>query len=71
MKARSRRDQTKLYLVPAFVEASFLKVKDKSAGVGAVKTFDGFLIRLPDGTDINAYTTVRVRGDAFGEFITA
>ena len=63
----------KLYLVPEFVEdeASFLKVKDKSARIGDIKTFDGFLIDLPDGTDINAYTTVLVWCEAFGEFITA
>lgn len=63
----------KLYLVPEFVEdeASFLKVKDKSARIGDIKTFEGFLIDLPDGTDINAYTTVLVWCEAFGEFITA
>ena len=63
----------KLYLVPAFVEdeASFLKVKDKALRVGDVKTFDGFLLDLPAGTDINAYTTIVVWCEAFSEFITA
>jgi len=63
----------KLYLVPEFVEdeASFLKVKDKSLRVGDVKTFDGFLVNLPADADINAYTTVLVWCEAFGEFITA
>jgi hypothetical protein len=63
----------KLYLVPEFVddEASFLKVKDKSVQVGDVKTFDGFLVDLPSGTDINLYNTVLVWCEAFGEFITA
>ena len=63
----------KLYLVPEFVddEASFLKVKDKSVRVGDVKTFDGFLVDLPSGTDINSYNTVLVWCEAFGEFITA
>jgi hypothetical protein len=63
----------KLYLVPEFVdhEASFLKVKDRSVRVGDVKTFDGFLVDLPSGTDINSYNTVLVWCEAFGEFITA
>lgn len=63
----------KLYLVPEFVEdeASFLKIKDKSLRVGDVKTFDGFLIDLPADADINAFTTVVVWCEAFGEFITA
>jgi len=63
----------KLYLVPDYVEdeASFLLLKEKSLRVGDVKTFDGFLIDLPEGTDINAYTTVLVWCEAFGEFITA
>ena len=63
----------KLYLVPEFVqdESSFLKVKDMSMRVGDVKTFEGFLIDLPADTEINAYTTVLVWCEAFGEFITA
>ncbi|MEO1204816.1 MAG: DM13 domain-containing protein [Pseudomonadota bacterium] len=63
----------KLYLVPEFVddEASFLKVKGQALRVGDVKTFDGFLIDLPAGTDLNAYNTVLVWCEAFGEFITA
>lgn len=63
----------KLYLVPEFVddEPSFLKVKDKSLRVGDVKTFDGFLLDLPAGADVNAFTTVVVWCEAFGEFITA
>ena len=63
----------KLYLAPTFVddEASFLAVKDKSVRVGDVKTFDGFLVKLPADTDVNAYTTVVVWCEAFGEFITA
>ena len=63
----------KLYLVPDFVEdeASFLPLKEKSLRVGDVKTFDGFLIDLPEGTDVNAYTTVLVWCEAFGDFISA
>jgi hypothetical protein len=63
----------KLYLVPDFVEDEepFLKLKDRSLRVGDIKTFDGFLIDLPAGTGIGAYTTVLVWCETFGEFITA
>lgn len=63
----------KLYLVPVFVddEASFLSVKENSLRVGDIKTFDGFIIDVPAGTDINAYDTVLVWCEAFGEFISA
>ena len=62
-----------VYLVPEFVEdeASFEAIKDVSARIGPVKTFDGFILDLPDGVDPAAYTTVLVWCEAFGEFITA
>lgn len=63
----------KLYLVPSFVEdeAAFLPLKDQSVIVGDVKTFDGLILDIPQGIDINAYSTVLVWCEAFGEFITA
>ncbi|MEM0978329.1 MAG: DM13 domain-containing protein [Pseudomonadota bacterium] len=63
----------KLYLVPEFAddEASFEAQKDASLRVGDVKSFDGFILDLPQGADITAYTTVLVWCEAFGEFITA
>ena len=63
----------KLYLVPTFVddEASFEAVKDQSVIVGDVKTFGGFALTVPEGIDIEAYTTVLVWCEAFGEFITS
>lgn len=63
----------KLYLVPEFVEdeAGFLAIKDQSQVIGNVKTFDGFILDVPAGIDINAYTTVLVWCEAFQEFITA
>ena len=62
-----------VYLVADFVEdeAGFNAVKDASLNVGAVKSFDGFILDLPDGVDLEAYTTVLVWCEAFGEFITA
>ena len=63
----------KLYLVTEFVEdeAQFLPLKESSPQLGDVKTFNGFIVDVPDGIDINAYTTVLVWCEAFGEFITA
>lgn len=63
----------RLYLVPEFVEdeATFLPLKEASAQVGEVKTFDGFLLDVPASIDIEAYSTVLVWCEAFGEFITS
>ena len=63
----------KLYLTPDFVEdeASFLAIKEKSLRISDVKGFSGFLITLPDGTDVNAYNTVVIWCEGFGEFISA
>jgi hypothetical protein len=63
----------KLYLVPEFVEHEdeFLPVKDRSTIVGDVKTFNGFLVDVPAGVDIEQYTTVLVWCEAFGEFIAS
>ncbi|MDA4848419.1 DM13 domain-containing protein [Hoeflea poritis] len=63
----------KVYLVSQFVEHEddFLPLKDASPRIGDVKTFEGFLVDVPDGIDINQYNTVLVWCETFGEFITA
>ena len=63
----------KLYLVNGDVthEDDFKSLKDSALRVGDVKTFDGFLLDLPAGVDLTAYTTVLVWCEAFGEFITS
>ena len=63
----------KLYLVTEFVEdeAGFLPLKDGSALIGDVRTFDGLLLDVPEGVDVNAYTTVLIWCESFEEFITA
>ncbi|KZK96205.1 Electron transfer DM13 [Pseudovibrio sp. Ad46] len=63
----------KVYLVPEFVEHEdeFLPIKDNSVLIGDVKTFDGFLLNVPEGVDIETYNTVLVWCETFGEFISA
>jgi hypothetical protein len=63
----------KLYLAPTFVDTKegFLALKDKSQRIGDVKTFDGFIVDVPAGVDVGAYTTVVVWCEAFSQFISA
>ncbi|MEL6587802.1 MAG: DM13 domain-containing protein [Pseudomonadota bacterium] len=63
----------KLYLVPEFVEdeAGFEAIRDQATLIGDVKTFDGFILPVPEGVDLAAHTTVLVWCESFGEFITA
>ena len=63
----------KLYLTKSFVEdeTEFLKIKEEARRIGDVKTFKGFLVNVPEEVDVNAYTTVVIWCEAFGEFITA
>jgi hypothetical protein len=63
----------KLYLVNEFVEdeEQFLKLKPDAQLIGDVKTFDGFLLEVPQDVDVASYSTVVVWCEAFGEFISA
>lgn len=63
----------KLYLTTEFVDTreAFLAIKDKAARVGDVKSFDGFILDVPPGIDVTAYTTAVVWCEAFSQFISA
>ena len=63
----------KLYLSPQFVDTGedFFKVKAQSLRVGDVKTFENFIVPLPEGTDITRYNTVVVWCERFSMFISA
>ena len=63
----------KLYLSPEFVEteADFARLKGRMMRVGDVKTFDNFVVRVPESVDISRYNTVIVWCESFGQFITA
>lgn len=63
----------KLYLSPQFVEteADFLRLKPRMVRIGDVKTFDNFIVAVPESVDPAYYTTVIVWCESFGQFITA
>lgn len=63
----------KLYLSPEFVEteADFLRLKDRMVRVGDVRTFDNFVVALPEAVDPSAYNSVVVWCESFDQFITA
>lgn len=63
----------KLYLSPKFVEteAEFNRFKSTMVQVGDVKTFENFVLAVPQSIDPNHYNTAIVWCEAFGEFITA
>ena len=63
----------KLYLSPEFVEteADFNRLKHSMVRIGDVKTFENFVVPLPDSIDPAAYNSVIVWCESFGQFITA
>jgi hypothetical protein len=63
----------KLYLSPEFVEteADFLRLKPRMARVGDVKTFENFIVPVPESIDPAQFSAVIVWCETFGQFITA
>jgi len=63
----------KLYLSRDFVETrdDFLKVKAGAARVGDVKTFENFILPVPEALDVAQYTTVVVWCETFSMFISS
>jgi Electron transfer DM13 len=63
----------KLYLSPEFVETEedFARLKSRMVRVGDVKTFDSFVLPLPETMDLTQYNTVIVWCESFSQFITA
>jgi hypothetical protein len=62
-----------LYLTRELVlnEADFLEVKNRSARIGAVRTFENFILDLPQGIDPAEFGAVVIWCETFSEFITA
>jgi hypothetical protein len=63
----------RLYLSPEFVEteADFLRLKPRMVQVGAIDTFDNFIVSVPPSVDVTQYTAAIVWCEAFSQFITA
>ena len=63
----------RLYLSPEFVEteADFSRLKSEMVQVGDVRTFDGFILKMPQGVDPSNYKAVIVWCESFGQYITS
>ena len=63
----------KLYLSPEFVEteAEFKRLKSTMVRIGDIKTFDAFVVDIPNQVDVSQYHAVIIWCETFGEFITA
>ncbi|MEL7186681.1 MAG: DM13 domain-containing protein [Pseudomonadota bacterium] len=63
----------RLYLSPKFIEteADFEANKSEMVQVGHVRTFENFMVAVPESVDPAKFTTAIVWCEAFGQFITA
>ena len=63
----------RLYLSPQFVETEedFAALKSSMVQIGRVRTFENFMVELPDTVDPGDYNSAIVWCEAFGQFITA
>lgn len=61
------------YLTPEFVahEDEFEPIKSQAVALGPIKTFEGFVLPIPSGVNIEDFTTIVIWCESFGEFITA
>ena len=68
----SRGPDYRLYLVPEFGDgAGLLVIKAESRQIGAVKTFENFVLDPPPATDLDEYYAVVIWCEAFKQFINA
>lgn len=61
----------KLYLTQGLVDHEDTFDRAKAVQVGDVKSFAGFILNVPSDIDVEAYDSVLIWCEAFGEFITA
>lgn len=63
----------KLYFSPQYVETKedFLRVKARARRVGDIKTFENFIVPLPEAFDPAQFDTVVVWCETFSMFISA
>jgi len=55
----------------ALTEQEFLLIKEQSAKIGAVMTFDNFILNIPENIDPANFKAIIIWCETFGEFITA
>lgn len=63
----------RLYLTPelALDEQAFISQKDQSVYIGDVRTFDNFILEIPENVNTAAFKGVVIWCETFSEFITA
>ena len=63
----------RLYLTRDLVlnEEEFIRVKDSSVSIGEIKTFNNFILPVPENVNPSEYGAVVVWCESFDEFITA
>ena len=63
----------KLYLSPEFVETEkdFSRLKSRMVRIGDVKTFENFIVPVPESVNPEQYNSVIVWCEAFSQFITS
>ena len=63
----------RLYLSPEFVEteAHFERLKSRMAHAGHVRTFENFLVDIPEDVNPDDFNTAVVWCESFGQFISA
>lgn len=63
----------KLYLSPEFVEteADFTRLKRQMQRVGDIRTFENFMVTVPEGVDVSQYKAVIIWCESFSQFISA
>lgn len=63
----------RLYLSPEFLETEerFAELKSSMVQVGAINTFENFVVDVPEGIEPSKFNTVIVWCESFGEFITS
>ena len=63
----------KLYLSPEFVETEddFNRLKSTMVRVGDVKTFENFVVQVPQGINPSKYGSIIIWCETFGQFITS
>ena len=60
-----------MYLTQGLVDHEDTFDRSLAVQIGDVKSFSGFIVDVPAGVDVEAYDSILVWCEAFGEFITA